>query len=66
MEEPVSDPDNSVNRLEAGDHSQERSARPARKRYSEPVLVEYGPIGKLTRSGSDTIGDPNSMMMPCL
>jgi hypothetical protein len=30
------------------------------------VLVEYGPIGKLTRAGSATIGDAGAMMMSCL
>jgi len=30
------------------------------------VLVEYGPIGKLTRAGSATVGDAGAMMMACL
>jgi hypothetical protein len=43
-----------------------RRERPARKRYTRPALVEYGPIGKLTRAGSATIGDAGAMMMSCL
>ena len=30
------------------------------------AIINTCPIGKLTRSGSDTVGDPNSMMMACL
>ena len=44
----------------------DRDERSARKRYARPMLVEYGPIGKLTRAGSATVGDAGSMMMACL
>ena len=44
----------------------DRRERPARKRYTPPALVEYGPIGKLTRAGSATVGDAGAMMMSCL
>jgi len=49
-----------------GSESPERGTRAPKRRYAHPALTEYGPVGKLTRSGSDTIGDPNSMMMACL
>jgi hypothetical protein len=41
--------------------------KPVRKPYSTPRLIEYGPVEKLTHSGSGTIGDGGLMMMvPCL
>jgi hypothetical protein len=40
---------------------------PRRKPYSPPRLVEYGPVEKLTHSGTGTVGDGGPMMMPaCL
>jgi hypothetical protein len=41
--------------------------KPVRKPYSTPRLIEYGPVEKLTHSGSGTAGDGGAMMRaPCL
>ena len=43
------------------------SQPPVRKPYSAPRLIEYGPVEKLTHSGTGTVGDGGPMMMPgCL
>ena len=34
--------------------------------YVKPRLIEYGPVEKLTHSGTQTLGDGGPMMMPCL
>ena len=62
----MTDPAKSKDRSPATSESREPEPLAPKRRYARPVLVEYGAIGKLTRSGSDTIGDPNSMMMACL
>jgi len=46
---------------EATEDKAARTRRPGRKRYAAPGLVEYGPIGKLTRAGSATVGDAGAM-----
>jgi hypothetical protein len=62
----VTHPDKSKTSANATTELPEPASRPLRKQYARPVLVEYGPIGKLTRSGSATIGDSNAMKMSCL
>ncbi len=37
-----------------------------RKPYTTPQLVEYGPVEKLTRTGTTGTGDAAHRMMPCL
>ena len=39
---------------------------PKKKLYAKPCLVEYGPVEKLTHSGTQNLGDGGPMMMPCL
>ncbi len=39
---------------------------PTKKPYVKPCLIEYGPVEKLTHSGTQTLGDGGPMMMPCL
>jgi hypothetical protein len=49
--------------------SRPEAAKPARRQYRKPLLVEYGPISKLTRSGGRTRNEPTAPMrrvMPCL
>lgn len=41
-------------------------AEPTKKPYTTPNLVEYGPVEKLTRTGTLAVGDAAHMMMPCL
>ena len=36
---------------------------PVLKPYSTPRLIEYGPVEKLTHSGTGTLGDGGAMMM---
>ena len=62
----MTDQDKKNPRADPNQPLDERDERSARKRYARPVLVEYGPIGKLTRAGSATVGDAGSMMMACL
>jgi hypothetical protein len=41
----------------------------AKRQYRRPVLIEYGPISKLTRSGGSTRSEaltPAMMSGPCL
>jgi hypothetical protein len=66
MEATVTERDKNDPRTGPKQPLDERDERSARKRYARPVLVEYGPIGKLTRAGSATVGDAGSMMMSCL
>ena len=54
--EPGSRPEPSPDRSD-------RRERPMKRRYTPPELVEYGPVGKLTRGGSFTGGDAMAMMM---
>ena len=39
---------------------------PAKRRYDKPRLTDYGPVSKLTQSGSVTTKDSGSMFRPCL
>ena len=39
---------------------------PSKKPYTKPRLIEYGPVEKLTHSGTQNLGDGGPMMMPCL
>jgi hypothetical protein len=41
-------------------------SKSVRKPYRPPRLIEYGPVEKLTHSGTGTSGDGGPMMMPCL
>lgn len=41
-------------------------SEPVKKPYTTPTLVEYGPVEKLTRTGTLAVGDAAHMMMPCL
>ena len=47
---------------ETRDSSPESSKRP----YAKPRLIEYGPVEKLTHSGTQNLGDAGPMMMTCL
>ncbi len=38
----------------------------AKRRYEKPRLTDYGPVSKLTQSGSVTNKDTGSMFRPCL
>ncbi len=44
----------------------EPTPEPPKKPYTKPRLTEYGPVEKLTHSGTQTLGDGGPMMMPCL
>jgi len=39
---------------------------PMKKLYVKPCLTEYGPVEKLTHTGTQTLGDAGPMMMACL
>jgi len=39
---------------------------PPKKPYVKPRLIEYGPVEKLTHTGSAALGDAGPMMMTCL
>jgi len=40
---------------------------PSKKLYVKPCLIEYGPVEKLTHTGTSIFGDAGPMMMPsCL
>ena len=41
-------------------------AAPAKRRYEKPRLTDYGPVSKLTQSGSFTTHDTGNMFRPCL
>jgi hypothetical protein len=48
-------------------HSLKPRSEASKKAYTTPQLIEYGPVEKLTASGSGTVGDGGLMMMlPCL
>ena len=51
---------NTRERQEAG------AAAPAKRRYEKPRLTDYGPVSKLTQSGSFTTHDTGNMFRPCL
>lgn len=51
---------------EPGRESPRRNEVSRKRRYTAPVLVDYGPISKLTRTGSFIVGDASGMMMTCL
>ena len=42
------------------------AAAPAKRRYEKPRLTDYGPVSKLTQSGSFTTHDNGNMFRPCL
>jgi hypothetical protein len=42
------------------------AAPPAKRRYEKPRLTDYGPVSKLTQTGSVTTMDTGSMFRPCL
>ena len=44
----------------------DQASTPPQKPYVKPRLVEYGPVEKLTHSGSANLGDAGPMMMTCL
>jgi len=39
---------------------------PSKKPYVKPQLIEYGPVEKLTHTGTSNLGDAGPMMMACL
>jgi len=40
---------------------------PSKRPYVKPRLIEYGPVEKLTNTGTSIFGDAGPMMMPsCL
>ena len=41
-------------------------AAPAKRRYEKPRLTDYGPVSKLTQTGSFTTHDNGNMFRPCL
>jgi len=47
---------------ETRDSGSEQSKKP----HTKPRLIEYGPVEKLTRSGTKNHGDAGPMMMSCL
>jgi hypothetical protein len=49
-------------------HKPDRRWERSKKPYTTPHLVEYGPVEKLTHTGSGILGDMDAMMMlvPCL
>jgi hypothetical protein len=46
--------------------TRDSTPEPAKRPYTKPLLIEYGPVEKLTHSGTQTLGDGGPMMMPCL
>ncbi len=46
--------------------TQDATPGASKKPYAKPRLIEYGPVEKLTHSGTQTLGDGGPMMMPCL
>ncbi len=49
------------------DDTRNPEAEPAKKPYATPKLVEYGPVEKLTRTGTLIVGDAaHRMRLPCL
>jgi hypothetical protein len=44
-------------------HRQHPRSERSKKAYTTPQLIEYGPVEKLTASGSGTVGDGGLMMM---
>ena len=44
-------------------HSQNPRSEGSKKAYTTPQLIEYGPVEKLTASGSGIVGDGGLMMM---
>ena len=40
--------------------------RDGKRRYEKPRLVDYGPVSKLTQSGSQTTHDNGNMFRQCL
>lgn len=47
-------------------HREPRPASAAKRRYEKPRLIDYGPVSKLTQSGSNTTHDNGNMFRPCL
>jgi hypothetical protein len=48
------------------ERTQDVTSGPSKKPYAKPRLIEYGPVEKLTHSGTQTLGDGGPMMSPCL
>jgi hypothetical protein len=46
--------------------TQDATLGPSKKPYAKPRLIEYGPVEKLTHSGTQNHGDAGPMMMSCL
>ncbi len=46
--------------------AQDATLEPPKKPYAKPRLTEYGPVEKLTHSGTQNHGDAGPMMQPCL
>jgi hypothetical protein len=46
--------------------TQDVTLGPSKKPYVKPRLIEYGPVEKLTHTGTSTLGDAGPMMMTCL
>jgi hypothetical protein len=48
-------------------HSPKPRSEGSKKAYTTPELIEYGPVEKLTASGSGSVGEGGAMgMVPCL
>jgi len=48
------------------ERAQDATLESSKKPYVKPRLVEYGPVEKLTHSGTQSLGDGGPMMMACL
>jgi len=46
--------------------TQDVTLGPSKKPYVKPRLIEYGPVEKLTHTGTSALGDAGPMMMACL
>lgn len=46
--------------------TRDSTPKPPKKPYRTPRLIEYGPVEKLTHTGTAALGDGGPMMMPCL
>ena len=48
------------------ERTQDAALESSKKPYVKPRLIEYGPVEKLTHSGTQNLGDGGPMKMPCL
>ena len=48
------------------DRALDVTLEPSKKPYVKPRLIEYGPVEKLTHTGTQNLGDAGPMMMACL